>query len=77
MITPEYATSADNLGRTPLHMAVATHNVNIARELLECGASVNVADVYGNTPLTLACSGGDANIIALLLSYGADGIFYK
>ena len=83
MITPEFAKSSDEYGRTPLHFAVTNRNLEQARYflfllfllrmLLTCGASVNACDRYGSTPLSLASVSAQAEMVALLLEYGADG----
>ena len=65
---------------TPLHLAVASYGsdqaVDIARFLMDCGASVNIVDRNGDTPLTLMlrCCGGNEykEIMDLLLSKEVD-----
>jgi hypothetical protein len=44
----------DELGRTPLMLAVVHERVDVARLLLNRGADPNVADKAGSTPLALA-----------------------
>merc|ERR1712194_510673 len=44
----------DALGDTPLHYAVNTDNIALARLLLEAGASAEIANEEGETPFQLA-----------------------
>lgn len=55
---------------TPLHLAVASDNYPVARELLMNWASVVLCDSDGNTPLHAACLAGkiDKRLIALLVT---------
>jgi ankyrin repeat protein len=43
--------TADKEGNTPFHEATYKGHVEIARELLNHGASLDFADENGNTPL--------------------------
>jgi len=54
-------------GRTALHLAVETNNLDAIRELLKRSAVANAQDYYGNTPLHLS-SGTD--VVKLLLEEG-------
>lgn len=45
----------DNLGRTPLHWAVAQVNYGLVDALLDAGANPTIPDVFGFTPLHYAC----------------------
>lgn len=42
-------------GRTPLHSACASSNVDVVKRLLEAGATVNVQSEDGATPLARVC----------------------
>ena len=50
----------DDKGKTPLHCAAVTANLENMRALLENGADVNAVDDEGNTPLQLAQRGTPA-----------------
>ena len=39
---------------TPLHMALRSHHMNVARELVESGAFLDTKDIYGKAPLDMA-----------------------
>ena len=45
--------------------------VPLARQLIECGASVHARDLLGLTPLLSACQSGNVPLAQLLLQYGA------
>lgn len=55
----------------PLHSAVASGNLEIAKMLLEQGADVNAVQSGGFTPLHAAAHNGQAEMVELLLSCGA------
>ncbi len=56
----------------PLHAAVATAQLELARKLLESGAEPNLPQAQGITPLHSAAHRGDAALCRLLLDFGAD-----
>lgn len=47
--------TADGDPRTPLHRALASHEVDVLRALVEAKADVNAVDGKGRTPLLSAC----------------------
>ncbi len=57
---------------TPLLQAVRTHNIFIARILLEKGADVDARNENSYTPLMAASANGDEEMIKLFLDHGAD-----
>jgi hypothetical protein len=57
---------------TPLHVAVAAQNLDLARYLLEHGADVNAGDAEGHTPLHFAINRRDLELIRLVLDAKAD-----
>ncbi len=59
-------------GMTALHWAAYLDDVEIARRLVEAGASMDVKTRYGVTPLSLACRNGNGDLVELLLASGAD-----
>ena len=60
-------------GYTPLHIAAKQNQLEVARSLLQYGASANAESVQGVTPLHLAAQEGHAEMVALLLSKQANG----
>jgi hypothetical protein len=62
----------DVYGITPLHWAVETGHIEIARLLLQSGAEVNAKGNGGSTPLHSAETYGDVDILHLLVENGAD-----
>ena len=64
----------DELGKTPLHHAVAADQFDVAELLIRAGADVNAHDerVIGNTPLGDVSDRCSLPIAKLLLQAGAD-----
>ncbi|KAJ8668406.1 hypothetical protein QAD02_010069 [Eretmocerus hayati] len=54
---------------TPLHLAVQSRSLEIARILLDKGADMNAKNVSGETPLILAAKTENTSLVDLLLSY--------
>jgi len=61
----------DYMGNTLLHIAAASPNTDILRELLSRGASVHVRNHAGHTPLFLAAEAGRKDHVVVLLEAGA------
>ena len=57
---------------TPLHMAERRGHVEIARALLDCGASINARDRRGDTPLQRAINCRRDAIVQLREERGAE-----
>ena len=53
--------------KTPLHIAAANDNLQIAQALLQHGADVHLKDADEFTPLHTACCSGSINIVELIL----------
>lgn len=62
----------DNAGYTPLHEACSRGHLEIARILLQYGASHSETALSGIRPLHEAIENGHVEIVRLLVSYGAD-----
>lgn len=62
----------DDLGRTPLHFAVAYDHTEIVQELLANKADVNKIDTKNNTPLHYSAGYGRLDSMTLMLDAGAD-----
>jgi len=69
---PDFVSSIDRLGNTPLHIAAEKNQKFIVEFLLESKADVNAANYYGNTPLHNAAGGGYWDVAVLLLAHKAD-----
>ena len=66
------SSSKNDFDVTPLQSAVAGSHLEIARLLLENGASPNVRERGGYTPLHVAAHNGDVEIVRSLIFGGAD-----
>lgn len=62
----------NRFGETPLLRALAEKNLNVIRELINGGASINKPDPRGFTPIMSAAAGGVVEVLELLTSLGAD-----
>uniref|UniRef100_A0A8B9GR56 Ankyrin-1 n=1 Tax=Amazona collaria TaxID=241587 RepID=A0A8B9GR56_9PSIT len=60
-------------GYTPLHIAAKQNQMEVARSLLQYGASANAESMQGVTPLHLASQEGHADMVTLLFSKQANG----
>ena len=61
----------DETGRTPLHLAVGTGRIALAKRLILAGADTNLEDTDGQTALSLALRAEDADLTRMLRQYGA------
>jgi uncharacterized protein len=59
-------------GLTPLHYAARHDHVEVARLLLQAGASINAREANGITPLLMAVSNNNMAAARYLLEHGAD-----
>ncbi len=57
---------------TPLHRAIRSGNVTVARALLDRGADPDARRIYEETPLHVAASQGETAIVEALLAAGAE-----
>ena len=57
---------------TPLHLAAASNNTEVAEMLLAAGADPNARDQYGHGPLWAAATSGSVEVMGILLEHGAD-----
>lgn len=64
--------TSDSLSQTPLHIAILSRRLEIARELISSEANVNFEDSYGITPLRLAFQHQYHDLIDLLLKSAAN-----
>lgn len=64
--------SKESMRVTPLHTAVAAHQLLIARELIKRGANVNARSENDFVPLHEASARGELEFAKLLLDNGAD-----
>lgn len=62
--------ATDDGGYSPLHLAVANGNVEIARLLVDAGCSIDHQNQYAWTPLHIACQSANKELISLLLQNG-------
>lgn len=62
----------DCVGRSGLHMAAASGDMDLARTLVRRGVDVNVQDKTGTTAFHLAVESGFTGIARILLAAGAD-----
>lgn len=62
----------DSQGRSPLHIAALTGNIELVEMLLNKNAQTDIKDKnYGSSPLHLACWKGNSSVAAMLIRNGA------
>ena len=61
----------NEVGSTPLHVAVADNHLLVTKRLVDLRADVNARDGEGRTPLAIAVSAGYGDIVAALEPFGA------
>lgn len=64
------ANSADEQGRTALHIAASRGYAGVVWALLKAGANANAEDKLGNTPMHLAVYTGSIETVSHLLEGG-------
>lgn len=62
----------DEKGRTALHLAAASGQLEFVKALLEAGADVNSCGGDRATPLLLAATNGHAAVVAVLMAHGGN-----
>lgn len=67
---PNAVDCADELGRTPMHMAAANGHRHVVSLLVEHKARPNVVNAEGNSALHYAAMNNRTNVVPLLLSSG-------
>ncbi len=70
----EWLNSADQNRKTPLHLALESGHINIARHLIDQGADINLKDADRAAPLHNAAYLGNLEMVDLLLKKGATSI---
>ena len=62
--------AVDNLGSSPLHLALLSGRWPVARCLLKHGSDPNAVDYKGSTPLHVGCSSGSKSAVSFLIDHG-------
>lgn len=71
LLAPESVKAMDKMGRTALHLASQTGNLEIVKILLTRGSGLHTQDHQGQTPLHLACQTGQYETAKFLIEQGA------
>lgn len=58
----------NDLGQTPLHIAVHTNEPAIVKDLVSRGAQLDLVDRHGNTPIHVACRKGLVKVLDVFSS---------
>ena len=74
--SPELLDATDAVGKSALHLAAEHDHEDVARLLLELGASIDAETQWGTTPLQWAGTLGSAKVGQLLLDAGAVPTLY-
>ena len=62
--------AVDELGSTPLHLALLCNNRWMARVLLLHGADPEAVDYKGSTPLHVGCCSGSKEAVSMMVYHG-------
>ncbi|WP_133408336.1 ankyrin repeat domain-containing protein [Parashewanella tropica] len=70
---PDHVNAQNNVGDTPLHLALSDSKVNLAfvQQLLAQSADVNLPNLKGELPIVIAAKKGRADIVEALLNANA------
>eukprot|EP01155_Anaeramoeba_flamelloides_P023544 Anaeramoba_flamelloidesa807767_185.p2 GENE.a807767_185~~a807767_185.p2 ORF type:complete len:130 (+),score=15.86 a807767_185:135-524(+) len=62
----------DDLGYTPIHLAVRKNETDIIKYLLKYNPDLNTMDKFGDTPLIDSARNNNIEVVKLLICGGAD-----
>lgn len=62
----------DDIGNTPLHVAIENNNTSEAMKLINAGADVNAKNIFGETPLHYAAFYARSELLGALIKRGGD-----
>ena len=62
--------AVDNLGSSPLHLALLSERWPVAKFLVYYGSDPNAVDYKGSTPLHVGCSSGSKSAVSFLIDHG-------
>ena len=62
----------NGFGRGLLHYAAKVNNLELAKQLIELGEEIDLADLNDQTPLDIAVESGQNEMLQLLIELGAD-----
>ncbi|KAI8803381.1 ankyrin repeat-containing domain protein [Cladochytrium replicatum] len=71
-LNPQALRERDNCGRSAIHHAAGSNELDIVKKLVELSADVNEPDIEGCTPLILAAGHSEPELALALLELGAD-----
>eukprot|EP01135_Chromosphaera_perkinsii_P007985 Nk52_evm57s1073 gene=Nk52_evmTU57s1073 len=69
IMKPAEVNTPDEMGKTPLHLAVLGNDANVVESVLRAGANIHLTDNEGNTPLHCAALVGASESMRVLLNY--------
>lgn len=62
--------AVDELGSTPLHLAVLSNNVWMVKAPLKHGSDLEAVDYKGSTPLHVGCCSGNKEGVSVMIDHG-------
>lgn len=71
LLNPNSIQTTDKAGRTALHLAASTGNLEVLKILLKKGATITAIDKQGQTALHVACENGQYETAKFLIEQGS------
>ena len=76
ILTGGRVNAVDELGSTPLHLALLLGNMWMVKALLKYGGNPEAVDHKGSTPLHVGCCSENKEAVSVMIDHGRYGKMY-